>query len=92
MTARKCVTVVAGLTAILVAGAGSASAGEITGNGEPLDVKGASICAYSGQNDGFHTQDPDDTDRVQSFGQLVKAYGPLGGIPGMACNPNGGGE
>ena len=77
----------------LVGTAGAASAGEITGNGTFKDVKGKSICAYSGQNDGFHDplhQDfPGDDGRVQSYGQLVKA-GLKGQLPnpGLACNPN----
>lgn len=85
-----------GSTAMLTAGGTAASAGEITGNGRLLEVKGQSICAYSGQNDGFHDPQyqhgPDDTGRVQSFGQVVKAYGPMGGVPGTACNPNSGGH
>jgi hypothetical protein len=77
----------------LVGTAGAASAGEITGNGKFKDVKGKSICAYSGQNDGYHDpthqEFPGDNARVQSYGQLVKAG--LKGMlpnPGMACNPN----
>ncbi len=73
--------------AMVGAGASAASAGEITGNGKPITVKGASECAYSGQNDGFHAGDPTDPGRVQSFGQIVKVAGPQGGIPGFACNP-----
>lgn len=77
----------------LVGGAGAASAGEITGNGKSKPVHGKSICAYSGQNDGFHDSThqefPGDNARVQSYGQLVKA-GLKGALPnpGMACNPN----
>jgi hypothetical protein len=26
--------------------------------------------------------------RVQSFGQIVRQVGPLGGVPGTACNQN----
>ncbi|MCK9519742.1 MAG: hypothetical protein M0R74_12075 [Dehalococcoidia bacterium] len=40
------------------------------------------ICRFSGLND-----EPDDG-RVQSFGQIVRQTGPLGGIPGVECNPN----
>lgn len=75
----------------------AASAGEIKGNGgyifgENGPLHGKSICAYSGQNDAFH--DPthaeypgDELNRVQSFGQIVKVAGPLGGVPGQECNP-----
>ena len=74
--------------AIVGMGATAASAGEITGHGTPKAPKGASECSYSGLNDGWF----DGTEpgvRVQSFGQIVRFAGPLGGVPGMACNPNG---
>ena len=77
----------------LVGTAGGASAGEITGNGKFKAVNGKSICAYSGQNDGYHdpthAEFPGDTGRVQSYGQLVRA-GLRGELPnpGSACNPN----
>ena len=75
-------------------GTGSvAFAGEITGNGQLKEVKGASECAFSGQNDGFHIPELaedefDASQRVQSFGQIVRFVGPIGGVPGAACNPN----
>jgi hypothetical protein len=73
----------------IIAVAATAFAGEITGNGTRKAVNGASICAFSGQNDEYHevsTEWP----RVQSFGQDVKVSvhageGPLGGVPGQAC-------
>ena len=74
-------------------GVGSAaSAGEITGNGELKEVKGHSICAFSGQNDGYHIPEEaedefDAQQRVQSFGQIVRYAGPIGGVPGFECNP-----
>jgi hypothetical protein len=72
---------------------GTASAGEITGNGQLKEVKGKSICAYSGQNDGFHIPElaEDEIDaatRVQSYGQIVRHTGRLPFTPGQACNPN----
>lgn len=72
---------------IIAAGGTSASAGEITGNGKPIVVKGASECAYSGQNDEFH-QGEEGASRVQSYGQIIRFAGPMGGIPGTACNPS----
>jgi hypothetical protein len=66
--------------------AGPAFAGEITGTGEDTPIRGgvaASECAFSGLDD----PDPDPFDRTQSFGQLVKMFGPMGGVPGVACNP-----
>ena len=73
-------------------GAGSALAGEIQGNGTrnvPLhNHPGNSLCAYSGQNDEYHEVSTD-YPRVQSWGQDVKVGGPMGGAPGVACNPSG---
>lgn len=85
MGAAVCAVAVGGL-------GGPASAGEITGNGKLKEVKGKSACAYSGQNDGYHIPElaEDEADartRVQSFGQIVRQIGPIGGIPGSACNP-----
>jgi hypothetical protein len=76
--------------------AGSALAGEITGTGESLKIEDSkwgtglharSECAFSGLND-----DNLPTDAIaQSFGQIIKVAGPLGGVPGEACNPTSGG-
>ena len=72
---------------------GPAIAGEITGNGKPTPLNGASICQFSGQND-----DPDSTNpanpggRTQSFGQDIakRDADPRDPIfqPGNLCNPN----
>jgi len=82
LAAAVCATAVAGLNA------GSAFAGEITGTGEPTAMRehAQSECAFSGLND-----DPDaafpEGGRTQSWGQLVNQLGPMGGVPGEACNP-----
>ena len=71
-------------------GANAALAGEITGNGTLKTVKGNSPCAYSGQEDlQWYTNDENttlkptptkgDPGHSQSWGQIVKANGPLGG-------------
>ena len=84
-------------TAVFVGvGAGAAFAGEITGNGKYIagspdaPLHGKSECAYSGQDD--PDVDPvtgeDDFGRTQSWGQIVRFAGPLGGAPGVACNPS----
>ena len=67
-------------------GAGTAFAGEITGNGKPTPApeRAKSECAFSGLDD----PDPDPFGRTQSFGQLVRMFGPMGGVPGEACNPS----
>lgn len=76
--------------AMVSMGAGAAQAGEIQGNGTrnvPEHMHpGESICAYSGQNDEYH-EEGTSYPRVQSWGQEVKLYGPMGGVPGFACNP-----
>jgi hypothetical protein len=87
LAAAVCAAVVA------AAGAGSAFAGEITGNGKSLEPLHAnSICAYSGLNDDPTGIDPENgpPGRVQSWGKDVKdsvlaGNGPLGGVPGEAC-------
>lgn len=72
-----------------------AFAGELTGNGKPTPLKGASICQFSGQNDDPLGEDPENGPGgvSQSYGQQVKL-----GIsdpvedkffhPGNLCNPN----
>jgi hypothetical protein len=89
---RRAATI--GLCAAALVGASSttAAAGEITGNGKLKGSKGASHCSFSGQNDGFHiaalSDGPEDAaTRVQSYGQIVRHAGSLGGLPGMFCNP-----
>jgi hypothetical protein len=64
----------------------SAFAGEITGTGESTPIRSgvaASECAFSGLDD----PDADVFIHTQSFGQLVSMFGPMGGVPGVACNP-----
>jgi hypothetical protein len=63
-----------------------AFAGEITGTGESTPIRSgvaASECAFSGLDD----PDADVFTHTQSFGQLVSMFGPMGGVPGGACNP-----
>lgn len=88
-------TLAAGLAAI----AFPLQAGEITGNGKPIDINGRSECAFSGLND--HDGDPRDPGaKTQNYGTLVSlgiidpstldpnADAPFVPIPGFACNPN----
>ena len=83
----------AALLAVVVAalGAGSAFAGEVTGNGKPTagPAHANSICVFSGQNDG--EPPPGRTaEHVQSWGQIPKegrdALATEGSHPGNACN------
>ncbi|HEY3523018.1 MAG TPA: hypothetical protein VGK63_04900 [Candidatus Limnocylindrales bacterium] len=80
---------------------GSVFAGEITGNGQLLDVHGHSACAFSGQEDlQWFTDDSDvklkdtfvrgDPGHAQSWGQIPKAVRdtfPAFMHPGVSCNP-----
>jgi hypothetical protein len=94
---RRVFAVVACTTAVMGLGAGSALAGEITGNGkwiagsEEAPLHGKSACAYSGQNDNFvlgnEVPDEDGFTRTQSWGQVVRNAGPLRGAA-FGCNPN----
>lgn len=76
------------VAAFVGAGAGTAFAGEVTGDGK--DTQGPahanSICVFSGQNDDPNEPFPEDG-RVQSYGQLVKkgAAAPQQFNPGDAC-------
>jgi hypothetical protein len=83
--------------ALATVAAGSAFAGEITGSGkwiagsESAPLNGKSDCAYSGLNDNYVLGNPvpdaDGFTRTQSLGQVIRNAGPLGGVPGSACNP-----
>ena len=78
---------------ILSLSAGSALAGEITGNGKTLEpLRANSICAYSGLNDDPLGLNPENgpPGRTQSFGQAVRAgfIDPREFNPGDACRGN----
>jgi hypothetical protein len=79
---------VAGTAVALTLSVSVALAGELTGNGKSLEPLHAnSICAYSGLNDDPTGIDPENgpPGRTQSFGQVVKLLGPIGGVPGTEC-------
>ena len=94
---KKVGVAVFAVTALATVGVSSAFAGEITGNGkwiagsESAPLKGKSACAYSGVNDNYVLGNPvpdaDGFTRTQSWGQVIRNAGPLGGVPGTACNP-----
>ena len=81
------VALVAALTVAAVA-AGSAFAGEITGNGKPTaaPTHSNSECSFSGLDDA----DDDGFGRTQNWGQLSKEQraflASIGVTPGTACN------
>ena len=81
--------------------ASGASAGEVNPHGylngsDSAPLNGKSACAYSGLNDNYVFNNPlpdsDGFTRTQSFGQVVRQTGPIGGVPGTACNPTGGNQ
>jgi hypothetical protein len=80
---------VTGLVAAAIA-TGTAFAGEVTGNGKDTPIRDGvakSECAFSGLDEAFSgPDDPDAFTHTQSWGQLVKLFGPMGGVPGEACN------
>ena len=90
MDLRRIFAVAACVAAVMSVGAGSAFAGEVTGNGKPLwtnseedwaaldhELHGNSICAFSGQEDGQFPASPEyspDAGHAQSWGQIPKAF------------------
>ena len=104
MTMRLKSLFVAAACAVFIAavGAGSAFAGEITGNGkwiagsDEAPLHGKSECAYSGQNDNFvlgrPVPDADGFTRTQNWGQAGQEgrafLTSIGLNPGIACNPS----
>ena len=73
---------------MVMASAGAAFAGEITGNGKTLEPLHAnSICAYSGLNDYPDGSQDGPPGRTQSWGQDVRAgiFSPHDFTPGDAC-------
>lgn len=92
MRVRKMLGVAIGATMLVGTSAGAAFAGEVTGNGEPIEVHGRSECAYSGLDDVDEDENPEDPDtddfgRTQNLGQIVRYAGPIGGAS-FGCNPN----
>jgi len=89
---------------VLSLSAGTALAGEITGNGTSLktdsshwggELNGRSYCAFSGQEDLQYPpfSDPN-AGHAQSWGQIPKAVRDdltsIGWNPGISCNPTSG--
>ena len=76
---NRWISVSAMAAGMVLAASGAASAGEVNGQGQPTQgpVRSNSACAYSGLND--DPTDPNGPGRVQSFGQIVRFAGPLGG-------------
>ena len=85
----------ASLAAAVVMIGTPAAAGELTGNGDPTPLAGASICMFSGQND-----DPEGIDPANGPGGVSQSYGQQVRLgisdpvddkfehPGTLCNPN----
>ena len=102
MGMRRLLVAAACTAAVVGMGAGSAFAGEITGNGkwiagsESAPLHGKSECAYSGQNDNWQLGNPvpdeDGFTRTQSWGQVGQEgrafLTSIGLNPANACNPS----
>ncbi len=91
MKITRTLAVALGSLALLAGGAGTASAGEVTGNGKPTQgpAHANSICVFSGLND----DQAEEPGRTQSYGQIVRAGGKaFAPSPGVACNPTRGFE
>jgi hypothetical protein len=89
--ARKFFTIAACAAALGGFGAGSAFAGEITGNGKPVPApaNAASECSFSGYNDDFNEAAPFGGTIAQSYGLLVaQGFKDAFPSPGDACNPS----
>ena len=101
LKAKRLFAVAACSFAVAALGAGSAFAGEITGNGkwiagsEAAPLNGNSPCAYSGLNDNYVLGNPvpdaDGFTHTQNWGSLSKDarafLTTIGFNPGIACNP-----
>jgi hypothetical protein len=98
---KKVLLALAVCTAVAGLSAGPALAGEVTGNGKPTpigaapddDPHAASICSFSGQNDG--EPPPGRTaEHVQNWGQTPKEerdfLATIGFHPGDSCNGHSG--
>ena len=90
---RRGLAVALSVAVVLVVGANTALAGEVTGSGKRSDQnQGVSWCSFSGLNDDPLGLDPANGPggTSQSYGQELK----LGLVdphvlnPGVACNPN----
>jgi len=101
MTVKKLLAVSLGSMALIAATSSAASAGEINGTGNPPGGEGlgashaASICAFSGLEDGSEGGPAGPGAPPQNFGQALKAgfftiaqAKQFGALPGQACNPN----
>ena len=64
----------------------AAAAGEVTGSGKPSAIP-RSVCAFSGLNDHVSPEEPD---RTQSFGTLVRGFAKAGLVSGEATTGIGG--
>ena len=105
---KRIVVLVVMASMVLAFSAFTASAGEINGKGErPMVVgvvdghtilHGKSACAFSGLNDEYLAEQPEDGvasdgfGRTQNWGQLSQedkaTFAAFGFHPGQACNPN----
>lgn len=74
---------------LMAVGASPASAGEVTGNGDPTGMKGhaKSECGFSGLEDIAESPLRTQTPHEVWFNAVVGVINPPPGTPGTACNP-----
>ena len=84
---RKQFIAAAVVAACMFVGTGTALAGEVNGNGDPVEAPDhdKSLCVYSGLEDG--DGDPPGPGEAQSWGQVVKSV-PAGAIRAGADGPH----
>jgi len=95
MNTKSLLAVALSAAAVASVGAGSAFAGEVTGNGTPTQgpAHTNSICAFSGQNDNPTSTNPENPGGVaQSYGYSFVRNGLKDAVPspGVACNGHSG--
>ena len=99
---RRTLTITACVATALALAAGPATAGEWNANGQrtgAYENGKASICHFSGLDEGFVRDvedDPDPFTHTQNYGQIVRQLGQAAakamvGTPADSCNPNAGG-
>jgi hypothetical protein len=99
MGMRRVLAVASCAVAVVALSAGSAFAGEITGNGKPTAIESGvanSLCAFNGLND-LNPEQGQTTSRVQTPkdgpfpGAAAFGFAPDPSDPGfiLTCNPNG---
>lgn len=89
MKVTSAIAVAIGCGVLMTTGASPASAGEVTGNGDPTGMRGhaKSECGFSGLEDIAESPLRTQTPHKVWFNAQVGVIYPDPGAPGTACNP-----